>query len=568
MIRTPSLILAMPIALAAILSSCSSTDAGRPYEDQYHGSGQHSEPAKGTFDSRAGWRNTRGHLGDDYSRRPAPAPKPAPAPAPKPAPAPAPKPAPTPAPAPIAGSTITMCFPTGDPATSVVCLDKSAPAEVMVGQTYSYDMRVTNMTSNVLEGVQVIGGTDGNFAMASSEPMATPGADGRAVWNLGRMGPRESRTITVTGSATGVGDVTCCVEVKWNSLACVTTRVVSPALQIQKTAPADVLSCDEFELSFTVSNTGTGVARNIVISDQLPGGWKTLDGASTLSIPAGSLNGGESRTVTSRVRAGATGSYQNTATATADGGLTATSNTTTTAVRNCALVITKSAPERRYAGRPVEYGITIRNTGDGVAKNVVLEDTIPAGATFVSASSGGNLSGNKVVWNIGTLAPDASASVTLTVNPSVMGTLRNTATVTAYCCGSASANAETVIEGIPAVLLEVVDDPDPVELGNDIVYTIVVTNQGSADGTNIRIECALEEGQEFVSASGPTSTTAAPGASQIAFAPLPVLAPKASAKWTVRVKATSIGDKRFRATMNMDQIGRPVEETESSYFYK
>ncbi|HMS18291.1 MAG TPA: hypothetical protein PKA37_15715, partial [Planctomycetota bacterium] len=274
-------VLAMPLMLALVFTSCSSTDAGRPFEDQYHGSGQHSDPAKGTFDSRAGWRNTRGHLGDQFGRR-TPAPAPVVAAPVKPAPV---KPAPAPAPAPMVGSTITMCFPTGDPRTSVVCLEKSAPAEVMVGQVYSYDMKVTNMTDTVLESVQVIGGTQGNFSMASSDPMATPGADGKAVWNLGRMGPRESRNIRVTGSATGAGEVTCCVEVKWNSLACVTTRVVSPALQLQKAAPAEVLSCDEVEMTFTVSNSGTGMARNVVITDQLPGGWKTMDGASTLPIP-------------------------------------------------------------------------------------------------------------------------------------------------------------------------------------------------------------------------------------------------------------------------------------------
>jgi uncharacterized repeat protein (TIGR01451 family) len=557
-------VLAMPLMLALVFTSCSSTDAGRPFEHQYHGSGQHSDPAKGTFDSRAGWRNTRGHLGDQFGRR-TPAPAPVVAAPVKPAPV---KPAPAPAPAPMVGSTITMCFPTGDPRTSVVCLEKSAPAEVMVGQVYSYDMKVTNMTDTVLESVQVIGGTQGNFSMASSDPMATPGADGKAVWNLGRMGPRESRNIRVTGSATGAGEVTCCVEVKWNSLACVTTRVVSPALQLQKAAPAEVLSCDEVEMTFTVSNSGTGMARNVVITDQLPGGWKTMDGASTLSIPVGNLAGGETRTVPARVRAGATGSYQNTASATADGGLTTNSNTTTTVVRNCALVITKTAPERRFAGRPVEYGITVRNTGDGIAKNVVLEDMLPGGVTLISASNGGALMGNKVTWNLGNIAPNGSANVTLTVNPTALGLLRNTATVTAYCCGSASASAETRIEGIPAVLLEVVDDPDPVEVGNEIVYTIRVTNQGSADGTNIRIDAFCEEGQQFVSATGATASSAAPGASTINFAPLAVLAPKATATWTVRVRASSEGDKRFRVAMNTDQIGRPVDETESSNFYR
>ena len=564
-------IVAMLVAVVMVLPSCSSS-GDRPYEGQYYGSGQHDQQAKGTYDSRSGWRNQRGHLGDRYGRRaPKPVavkPAPAPRPAPKPAPRPAPKPAPAPAPMPSNGSSITMCFPTGDPSTSVICLEKTAPAEVMVGQAYNYNMKVTNMTNTVLESVQVIGGTQGNFNMASSDPMPQQGADGKAVWNLGRMEPRGSRIITVTGSATGAGEVTCCVEVKWNSLACVTTRVVSPALRIEKQAPAEVLSCDEITLTFNVSNTGTGVARNVTITDPLPGGWKSMDGASTLNIPVGNLNGGESRTVTARVRAGATGSYQNTASASADGGLNANSNTTTTVVRNCALVITKDAPELRFLGRPVDYTITVRNTGDGVAKNVMLEDMLPAGATLISASNGGQSMGNKVSWSLGDIAPNGSATVTLSIQPGTMGRLTNTATVTAYCCGSASASAETMIRGIPAVLLEVVDDPDPVELGNEITYTIRVTNQGSADGTNIRVTAMTENGQEYVSSQGATGTNAAPGASTITFAPLPVLAPKAQATWTLRVRATGEGDKRFKVILQTDQIERDVTETESSHFYR
>jgi uncharacterized repeat protein (TIGR01451 family) len=198
----------------------------------------------------------------------------------------------------------------------------------------------------------------------------------------------------------------------------------------------------------------------------------------------------------------------------------------------------------------------------------MLEDMLPAGTTLVSASNGGALVGNKVTWNLGNIAPGGSAAVTLTVMPTVMGTLRNSATVNAYCCGSATASAETRIEGIPAVLLEVVDDPDPIEVGSEIVYTIRVTNQGSADGTNIRIEAMCEDGQQYVSSTGATRSSAAPGASTISFDPLAVLAPKASATWTLRVRATSEGDKRFRVSMNTDQLGRPVEESESSNFYR
>ena len=105
-----------------------------------------------------------------------------------------------------------------------------------------------------------------------------------------------------------------------------------------------------------------------------------------------------------------------------------------------------------------------------------------------------------------------------------------------------------------------------IEVGSNETYEIVVTNQGSADGTNIVIECTLPAEQAYVSAKGPTKATVA--AKVVKFAPLPVLAPKAKAKYVVVVKGTSEGDVRFKVKLTSDQITSPVEETESTHIYK
>ena len=52
------------------------------------------------------------------------------------------------------------------------------------------------------------------------------------------------------------------------------------------------------------------------------------------------------------------------------------------------------------------------------------------------------------------------------------------------------------------------------------------------------------------------------------FMPLPVLEPKERADWTVTGVAVEPADARFKVTMTCDQIARPVEETESTHFFK
>ena len=59
-----------------------------------------------------------------------------------------------------------------------------------------------------------------------------------------------------------------------------------------------------------------------------------------------------------------------------------------TALAEPSLTIEKEAPSRANIGAPITYTLTIRNDGKGDAINVVISDTIPAGATHVTGSGG------------------------------------------------------------------------------------------------------------------------------------------------------------------------------------
>jgi hypothetical protein len=83
---------------------------------------------------------------------------------------------------------------------------------------------------------------------------------------------------------------------------------------------------------------------------------------------------------------------------------------------------------------------------------------------------------------------------------------------------------------------------------------------------NIIISALLEDTMEYVSSSGPTQATVS--GNKIVFEPLATLAKDGQASWKVNVKAIGEGDVRFRATMNTDELGRVVLETEATRFYQ
>lgn len=472
--------------------------------------------------------------------------------------------APAPAPRPSDGRSVTY-LPTGIRETSVIMIERIAPTEVVLGQPFDYEIRVTNLTRNALDGVILTDQCASNFKLESATP-AQDSIDGNTLrWNLGAMAPGEVKSVKVRGSATSTDPVQHCLSAQYDMSSCMAINVVQPALKLAMTATAEALKCDPVAVKYTVTNSGTGVARNVVVKQTLPKGLTTADGKDSISVAIGDLAAGQSKEINASLAAGATGKFDHAASATADGNLKADASASTV-LKEPVLAIECSAPEKQFIGRSVTYEATVTNNGDGVARNAVADITLPAGVSVINATAGGTAAAGKVSWNLGDLAPKASKKIAVTVGTSAAAKLTSTASASAYCAKPVNCSKTTDVMGIPAVLLEVVDESDPIEVGGNETYVITVTNQGSAADTNIKIVATLEDAMGYVSSSGATAGTAA--GKTVTFAPLASLAPKAQATWKVVVKANAAGDVRFKVTMNTDQLGRPVEETEATNFYK
>jgi len=458
---------------------------------------------------------------------------------------------------------IRMALPTGDFATSVLSLEKTAPKEVLVGKLFSYTIRLTNLTGTALKGVALTGKLSKNVTLTGTAPKGTIEGS-HAKWDVGVLGPKKTKTFVMQGSAKTTGALIGCSEVTFDvPEVCLSIRAVQPALKIEKIAPSRVLLCENIVSKIVVTNTGSGMATNIRVQDNLPEGVTTLDGKTASAYDFGNIPPGKASEVTIRTKASKTGKFTNKATATADGGLTAETSATTTVIVP-QLAVDVAGPKTKFAGRTGTYTITVANKGDADAKDTVLLGTIPAGTTLLTATDKATATAGRISWKLGTIKAGASRKVTMALKMTRQGVVRVTAAATAYC-SKASGLAVTSVKGIPAILLECVDLEDPIELNAKETYVIVVTNQGTAVGTNIVIECTLPDEQAFVSATGPTKTTIK--GKTITFAPLKSLAPKAKTTYRVVVKGIKAGDVRFKVSLTSDQMTSPAGETESTHIY-
>ena len=98
-----------------------------------------------------------------------------------------------------------------------------------------------------------------------------------------------------------------------------------------------------------------------------------------------------------------------------------------------ALSMTASATNAPVNGN-VTFAIGVTNYVLSASSNVLVLDTLPSGVTLVSSNSTmGSVSrnGSDVIWNIGTLATNAGAQLTLTMRSASVGTIVNSAIVQA-----------------------------------------------------------------------------------------------------------------------------------------
>jgi uncharacterized repeat protein (TIGR01451 family) len=106
------------------------------------------------------------------------------------------------------------------------------------------------------------------------------------------------------------------------------------------------------------------------------------------------------------------------------------------------LSLTKAGPTTAILGQGIAYSITVRNLSSATATNVVVTDPIPGAVRVIQATAaGGSCSGTTtIICTIATLAPNASATVTILGTVNSLGSVTNIATVQAAQSESVTSN--------------------------------------------------------------------------------------------------------------------------------
>ncbi len=171
-----------------------------------------------------------------------------------------------------------------------------------------------------------------------------------------------------------------------------------------------------------------------------------------------------------------------------------------------------SAPNPATQGGQFDYTLTVTNAGPAPTTDVYVMDQLPGEVRLVqTAASQGvcSLEQQYVRCALGTLDGGRNATVTITVTAVRAGTVYNTASVMSREYdpyeGNNTATATTTVQtgGTWAADLGVANSVDrsTADAGENLTYTITVTNSGPAVAVGTHLADQLPEGAEFMSAT-------------------------------------------------------------------
>jgi uncharacterized repeat protein (TIGR01451 family) len=459
--------------------------------------------------------------------------------------------------------TVTNDNPTGrqEPAISMEWI---GPPIAKVNQPADFTLVVRNACNIPVQQVMVRVRIPNGMTVGSTEPKAVS-ENNVLMWELGAMMPHQEKNLMMRLVAETRGDVSPQAWVTFTGSSVMRIKVREPKLVLKAQATDHVLVGDAATIVLTVTNPGDGPAEQVKIHAKLSDGLEHGSGKN-VDFSVGTLAPGESRSATLICATRGGGEQKCEGIADAEGGLTA-KDQAIVAVIMPRLDLQATGPGLRYLERKAQFSFKVTNPGDAPATNVTVSDVVPAGFKFLNASDGGqhDFTTRTVSWFLGEIAPGQSKEVKLEVLAVEPGEHRQHASAQAARGLKAENDLMTRVEGLSALLTEVVDTEDPIEVGAETVYEIRVTNTGSKTETDLKLVCTIPEKEEFKAAQGPVKFHE--DGKKVVFEPLPKLAPRADAIYRVTVKALAPGKVKFEVQVSSTNLVDPVIRQESTTIY-
>lgn len=396
-----------------------------------------------------------------------------------------------------------------------------------------------------------------NLSLTSGGKELTDGKDqARLVWSVDQVPGNSSQTMTISAipRRAEIFDV----GVEWTLVPLVgkaSIRVTEPKLEMSISGPKEVQYGETALYHVSVRNPGTGAAENVsvMLPEALGGERATL----------GVIPPGKEKHFQVELMARAAGELNLVATAAGEGSLKAAAERALI-VRRAALEIVIDGPPLKYAGGIGKYSVSLTNTGDATANELVAAVALPDGVKYLKGIDAVKLIDGGMRWPVGSLAPGESRNYDMFCQLDTSGELQLEVGARGKRDLAASSVVKTTVETVADLVLSVADLKGPLPTGEQVPYTIKISNRGSKAAKGVNLVMQFSEGIEPLSAKG-LEHQIAPG--KVVFTPITKIEPGQEMTFEVNAEAYKGGTHIFRAQLTCEESGsREIAEGTTRYF--
>ncbi len=410
----------------------------------------------------------------------------------------------------------------------------ASSATPTVGTNITFTVTVSNNGPSAAAGVNVNDQLPAGYTFVSATPSVGTYNAGTGVWAVGALASGANATLQIVATVlpngpyanTATATSTTNDPTPGNNTATNTpVPVASADLAVTKTASsATPIIGSNVTFTVTVSNNGPSAAAGVNVNDQLPAGYTFVSATPSVGTynagtgvwAVGALASGANATLQIVATVLPTGPYANTATATSTTGDPTPGNNTATntpvPVASADLAVTKTASSATpTVGTNITFTVTVSNNGPSAAAAVNVNDQLPAGYTFVSATpSVGTYNAGTGVWAVGGLASGANATLQIVATVLPNGPYANTATATSTTNDPTPGNNTATNTPVPVAsadlaVTKTASSATPI-VGTNITFTVTVSNNGPSAAAGVNVNDQLPAGYTFVSATPSVGT--------------------------------------------------------------
>lgn len=271
--------------------------------------------------------------------------------------------------------------------------------------------------------------------------------------------------------------------------------VQAPALTVEKISPREIQVNQTADFQLIIKNVGRVSAEEVKVFDKTPIGTDfvgaspqpTSSRGGDLRWDIGTLRPGQEKRIKIQLKPTRHGEIGSVAHVTF-----ATQASMRTLVTKPVLEIVHQSKNVHLIGDDVVFDITVKNKGDGPAKNVLIQEDIPDQLEFQDGSQA-------IEYEIGTLMPGQSKRLQLALKAAQIGKIRNV--MFASADGGLEAKHELPLEVVAPNLVAKSDGPTRRFLQRNVAHTFSVANNGTAKATNVELIARLPSGLRFKGAN-------------------------------------------------------------------